>query len=162
MKPVVILTIMLLANLGFAENWQPIVSCDNGAAVVDVNTDARTILQLVIRDQNILRHLHQAGVVTLAYGQTELVLRGQQENGVFNPNDFRHATNYGGVQFFRDGAGMKLSFSHDSKCWTEYPPGRENCSENPQSMACESAGTMKCERGSERANWYFQSCRSVQ
>jgi hypothetical protein len=160
MRSILILTVMLLTKTTWAENWQPLVVCDGGAAVLDVNADSRTYLQLLIRNQNILSYLHQVGAVSLKYGQNELILRGQQERGVFSPQDFKGATNYGNVTFYRDGNGIKLVFSHDTKCWTEYPPG-SSCRDNPLSMACESAGTMKCERGSERANWYFQSCRSV-
>lgn len=158
MRSILILTVMLMTEASWAENWQPLIVCDDGAAVLDVNADARTNLQLVIRNQNILGYLHQVGAIALRYGQNELVLRGQEERGVFNSNDFRSASNFGNVHFFREGEGIKVVFSADTRCWTEYPPG-SSCAENPLSMSCESAGRMRCEPGRERANWYFRRCQ---
>jgi hypothetical protein len=87
-----------------AANWQKIAVCENGAAVIDVNTDERRELQLVLRGNELLGRLYSAGMVGLQYGQQEVVIRGVHSElrqtsptttapvslgGVFNARDFR-------------------------------------------------------------------------
>jgi hypothetical protein len=87
-----------------AANWQKIAVCENGSAVIDVNTDERREVQLVLRGNDLLGRLHNAGMVYLQYGQQEVVIRGVHSElrqtspttaapaslgGVFNARDFR-------------------------------------------------------------------------
>jgi hypothetical protein len=99
-----------------AENWSQILSCEKGAAVLDVNTDDRQYLQIVFRGDDILGKLYNAGMISLQYGQREYILRGSHAElkqvsptatepislgGIFYPWDFK--------RFFSD-TGLGSSF----------------------------------------------------
>src|SRR5436190_12379763 len=56
--------------------WYKLYTCNDGAAVLDVNGNERRNLQLVIRDSNIIKFFNDRGVVQSQYGATELILSG--------------------------------------------------------------------------------------
>src|SRR5262245_58128499 len=111
--------------------WEKLLTCDGGTAVLDVNSDERRNLQLVIRDPNIIGYLDSVGVVDPAYNARELVLSGYVAHvdfgspngprmldypfggkGIFDRHDFAEMiANYnyyeGGpfARIFRDGDG---------------------------------------------------------
>lgn len=155
------LFVFAIAISGMAQgaSWGKVLDCDGGAAVVDVNRDERRNLQLVVRNQGILKYLHQTGAVTLKYGDTEAIAFGWQNHGVFSPSDFRYMNGQAKsmwdnriVYANRDGGGLKVRFV-DRRSYTEKPAHCEDC----LSMACES----QCKTVSyevELANWYFQRC----
>lgn len=163
--------------------WQKLLTCDGGAAVLDVNGSERRNLQLVIRDQNIVRWLNQAGVVHSAYGATEVILSGWTGRvnwsdalgprleaqpygapGVFGVGDFHemianHDTYEGGfgsfVRVAREGAGVKVQFGTIEK---------RGCAKSETYYVGDGFGWQtSCVADYsayvERANWYFQSCR---
>lgn len=146
-----------------APSWQKILTCDNGAVVVDVNTNERRQLQAVIHDVNILRYLYSAGAINLSYGAQEAIIQGWTGNGVFDPGSFsdfkaRPGYPYDGysIDVRREGQGMKVTFLNTTS-WTEYPG---DCRNNTLSMSCESSGITHS-RTDEIANWYFRDCQVV-
>ncbi len=160
MKTICLVISLLVSGLAQAATWEKMFDCENGAAVVDVDKDERRNLQLVIRDQGILRYLYSVGAISLKYGDTETIISGWQGHGVFNPGDFRYfnaepktmwENRYAYVT--REGEGVKVRFTQRSS-YTVKPVGCEDC----LSMACESScSSVTTER--ETANWYFRSCR---
>ena len=90
-----------------AGTWLPVLSCDGGAAVLDVRADERRELQLVIRDSAVLTHF--APFEFFTFGQREFIVSNflrdplrlelsdptgpklvdAQLTGVFEPSDFR-------------------------------------------------------------------------
>ncbi|MGZ3770720.1 MAG: hypothetical protein ACXVCP_14030 [Bdellovibrio sp.] len=62
MKTVLMLLTLLISNTLFA--YQPIITCDNGAAVIDRYKDSngKTLYQLVIRDENIKNYFNEQGI----------------------------------------------------------------------------------------------------
>jgi hypothetical protein len=71
-------------------NWQPILSCQNGAVVVDVDTNERRNLQVVVRDGSTFSVLDS----TITFGQiqnpNERIYRATSPFGIFDPAQFRH------------------------------------------------------------------------
>lgn len=153
---------LALVATGIAQGaaWEKFLDCDSGAVVMDVNKDERRSLQLVVRNQGILRYLNEKGAVTLGFGATEAISYGWQDRGVFQPDDFRYMNGQPKTMWdnrivyaHREGSGLKVRYV-DRRSYTEKPAGCEDC----LSMACESAcKTITYEV--ELANWYFQSCR---
>lgn len=76
------------ATLATGENWQTILDCQAGAVVVDVDTQERRRLQVVIRDPNLFPYFD----AKLTYGQIrnegERIYQGQTYAGVFEPHQF--------------------------------------------------------------------------
>lgn len=139
--------LLLAAGTARAENWQKIVSCENGAVAVEVNTDERRNLQLVVRGDDLLGRLYRAGMIGLQYGQQEYLLRGDHSElrqtsdtetspvslgGVFNSRDFRKMIwqdwNGNAIEVERRGSDLffkRLSYTQGTSCNnpTEYGCG---------------------------------------
>jgi hypothetical protein len=59
-----------------SSNWEKLLTCDNGAAVLDVNTAERRDFQFVVRDANIVRYFEsQFPGLSLANGRGEFIAR---------------------------------------------------------------------------------------
>jgi hypothetical protein len=128
MKGLILSSTIALSTNVYAANWQPILTCEGGAVVVDVNGDQRTELQLVLKGDALLSRLHQAGLINLNYGQQEYVLRGTHAElrqvsstetqpsglgGVFYSNDFRKMiAEWSGVAFEVEKRGSELALKH--------------------------------------------------
>jgi hypothetical protein len=157
MKNVFIFLTFVLANAAHAESWQKIVSCENGAAVIDVNADERRNLQLVLRGNDLLSRLYDARMVSLQYGQQELVIRGWHSelrqtsptytrpellNGVFAAADFRKMIqedwNGNTVQVEMRGNDLAIQRLH-------YSAGE----------SCEDTSSGECRGGVEHKTYYF-------
>jgi hypothetical protein len=140
-------------------SWERVLTCDGGAAVLDVDNQQRTHLQLVIRDGNILGYLNNVGAVSLQYGQREAVIGGYQNDGVFGPGNFSYMNAYAGggsntkVYVNRAGSGLSLRFEQAS-AGVSCP---DDCNDS-LSSSCES----RCQPWQSSrpvANWLFRDCR---
>jgi hypothetical protein len=95
---------LLVGSKSHAENWGKILSCEGGAAYIDVNKDERRHLQLVVKGTDMLGKLSLFGAVSPKFGATEAVLRGDHAylkqvsptatqalllNGIFYNHDFK-------------------------------------------------------------------------
>jgi hypothetical protein len=73
--------------------WETTLTCNGGAAVLDVDPGERRQLQFVIRDPNAINYL--TGAVGLQYGPLnrgngrELIVAGWSDQGVFSPSNFQ-------------------------------------------------------------------------
>jgi hypothetical protein len=141
-----------------ATEWIPVLRCDGGAAVLDVNRDERRNVQLVIRNNNILSYLYRSGAINLSWGQAEYIGGGWVSRGVFHTGDFSELVGGAGdgrnVIVRREGSGLKVLFERVTS-WTEYPEG---CRGAELSMACEASGESRSNH-QELATWYFRDCR---
>lgn len=164
-------------------SWQGLLTCDLGAAVLDVNGDERRNMQFVIRDANIIRYLNGVGAVSSHYGDAEIMLSGWTGRvdwahslgprvneqpyggvGVFNAGDFNEfiaGHNYydGPFGWFsriaREGAGIKVQFGTIEK---------RGCAQTQTTYIGDGFGWVtECAADYsafvEKANWYFRDCR---
>lgn len=152
--------------------WMPILTCDNGAATVDIDLGERRNTQLVIRNSQIISHFNSARVDltgtswfvwdghlhNLTNNGNETVVPGEMNQGVFQPNQFRGFTSpvsYGGRQFrvYRVGSGLKIEAfvpGHGRSCDGDWNSGG-GCN-NP----------IEVESEKKLADWYFQNCQELQ
>ena len=80
--------------------WEKVVTCNDDRAVIDVNTDERRFLQLVIRDPQIIQHFNELDLWESKWGDREIIMKGfagylnfakggvSSTGGVFYPHDF--------------------------------------------------------------------------
>jgi len=137
--------------------WQKLLTCDDGSAVVDVNTSERRSVQLVIRDKHAVNYLGSSGAFP-SYGRGEIVVSGWQESGVFQPQDFRGfsasftSANDKTTYVWRDGVGLRIEIEASG---TRMGTCGGQC-EDPLSSSCE--GRCNESYRYEVANWHFRSC----
>ncbi len=138
-------------------SWNKVLTCDNGAAVLDVDGGERRNLQFVIRDQRIIGYFaNEVRVSTrgIVDRSGEIILRGRQNQGVFGAGDFRAmdgGVDNASVSVRREGQGVKVVFYQSiawSRCDGDVSPSTGMCSGQTQS------GTTY----NELANWYFHDC----
>jgi hypothetical protein len=178
-----VLTILILSSIlddARAENYQNLLSCDNGAAVVDVDISERKNVQLVIREPAIVRFLYGKGIWDASHARrncrsennqlicdppAEIIIRGinrteqGHQQGVFSVNDFAIGDAGSGLgsrptlRFFRDGHGLKVAGYGfiDSRCEGFISPSTGQC-----------MGRVIPGYEFEIANWYFQNCERWQ
>jgi hypothetical protein len=137
-------------------SWQKILDCDDGAAVVDVDTNERTHLQLVVRDPNAF-----ATFDAMPYGEIknarERIYRGQSPYGIFDTSAFRHLRAYEvaydanhhlpGFEAIRDGAGLRFRSLDLSLSGCEPMSIASSPPDDAYPAAC------------EVANYVFHACR---
>jgi hypothetical protein len=178
---------------GKADGWQPgttptwdrLMTCDNGAAELDVNDGERRNMQFVIRDQNIIRYLNQIGAIQSAYGATEAIFSGWTGHvdwndslgprlwngaqpygapGVFNAGDFSefiadHNYYEGGFGHFvrvaRENGGIKLQIGSIEKRGCAH----EETYYVGDGFGYQTSCTADYSEYVEKANWYVQSCQ---
>jgi hypothetical protein len=104
--------------------YQQILSCDNGAAVVDRNTLSPSYPQLVIRNAGIVSYLVSNGVNANAKG--EVILTGINDRPVFQASDFHGFSDLGSGSFRndwtrREGRALRVSFNRSK------PPSNSDC-----------------------------------
>ncbi len=108
-----------------AANWEKFLSCENGKINMDVNTDERRELQLVIKDLALMKRLAAEGFINPKFGDQEYVISGghleirQQTptssrpvslGGVFYPHDFQKMiSNHGNSGFQVENRGRELA-----------------------------------------------------
>lgn len=157
MKKLLIALTLLAPAMAHAENWQKILTCENGAVHVDVNTDARTNLQLVIQGGDLLSRLYGAGMVSLQFGQQEYLLRGdhaelrqtsptytlpQSLGGVFYPWDFKKM-----IQQDWNGNAVELELRGDTLAFKKM--------HYTQGESCQSYFEGECQGGVMHRTYYF-------
>jgi hypothetical protein len=82
----------------------PVLSCENGAAVIEVNANERQQLHIVFLGEEMLLKMRDAGIASPVFGDRTYVIRGQHAElrqvsptvtrpislgGIFYPQDFR-------------------------------------------------------------------------
>jgi hypothetical protein len=166
----------------FTNDWKTLLTCNGGAAALDVNGNERKNLQFVIRDLGAIRYLNQVGATASPFGATEIVLSGWTGHvdwseglgprldaqpygapGVFSPNEFKemiadHNTYEGGfgrfVRVAREGSGLKVQFGTIE---------RRGCAKTETHYVGDGFGWQtSCVADYsafvEKANWYFNDC----
>lgn len=140
-------------------SWQRLLTCNGGAAVLDVDTGERRHLQLVIHDANAINYVtgavHQQMLLDRGNGR-ELIAAGWSTAGVFQPSELgsftEDASDYSSrVRVFREGKGVKVVFELHR---------REGgfCTDWCSDFCCGGyAGASDVYP--ELANWYFDDCR---
>jgi hypothetical protein len=76
LKNLGLVAITLVSTVSHAESWHKIMSCENGAVVIDVNQDERRALQIVFRGERMLRRMRDTGMIWPNFGDNESILRG--------------------------------------------------------------------------------------
>ncbi len=139
--------------------WSPLLVCNGGAAVLDVNAAERKQLQFVIRDGNVINYvtgaIHQQMRLNRGNGR-EIIATGFSANGAFSAGDFRsfyeEASDYTSrIDVAREGRGVRVRFSLHR---------REGgfCTDWCSDFCCGGyAGAHDV--FDELANWYFDDCR---
>jgi hypothetical protein len=169
----IILTLGVLGSVSSARAawWAPILSCDNGSAVIDIDLGERRNTQLIIRDAKIISYFNQSGVAltgtswlvwdgrlhNLTNNANETVIPAQMYSGVFQANQFRGFSSplsYNGRQFnvYRSGNGLKVEVivpGYGAGCGGDFDSGG-GCN-NPYDGQPEQ----------NLANWYFQNCQEL-
>jgi hypothetical protein len=142
--------------------WQRLVTCNGGAAVLDVDTGERRQLQLDIRDANAVNYLTgqigmQLGPLNRGNGR-ELIVGGWSNNGAFSRGDF-HAfsapmATVGAAYVYREGKGIRVKFEHDDGIQGGF------CTDNLGGFegGCLGGWAGGTRVSHELANWYFDSC----
>jgi hypothetical protein len=164
-KFVLILLLAMESTSASAANFQKILTCDEGAAVVDVDRDNPQQVQLVIRNAGIVDYFIRSGVGSSpgapAQGN-EIIATGYNERPVYSGSDFlgfseSRQSSYSNTDhgyIWRDGNGVRIKYeSQHNGCPAE-------CAESPLSMQCESL-CIGAQVGSKyvMADWYFRDCR---
>jgi hypothetical protein len=159
-------------------SWQPIVSCDDGAMTVEVDTKERRQLRVVVHDLAIARYVSQGQYETTYQSNRcgelgsfatnpcvaengDLALPGVTDSGVFTPAGFawmrgtaQYFNGYRNVDFtaWRDGAGLRL----------------ERMSDSEQRSTCDYGGSGSCAPPENvpaskevYADWRFRSCTNL-
>jgi len=141
-------------------SWSTVLTCDNGAAVLDVDAGERRNLQFVIRDQRIVGYFASEVRVStrgIVERSGEIILRGRQDSGVWNSSDFRSlngGVDNASVSVRREGQGVKVVF-YQSMEWSLCAGGEEP---SPSTGMCPGE-TVRGTTYNELANWYFRDCR---
>src|SRR5262249_39440146 len=139
----------------YPTNWQPILSCDDGA-VVDINTYERRMVQVVIRNAGIYQYFKGvSGLPDSAMrfndSKKEIVVPAELSNGVFNPGEFQgfqaNSPMRPAIRVYRQGNGLKIeAIDLAHFVCTNYRYNDYFCAEGYWT------------NDQEVANWYFQSC----
>jgi hypothetical protein len=143
-----------------ASQWIKVLDCDGGAAVVDVQDDDRSRVQMVIRNSAIVDYFRRSGF--LGSNGNEIIASGYNGQPVHSGQDFRGLSSSEQVSYsdmqrvfvWTDGAGIRI------KVESAHMGCPADCRENPYSMQCESL-CVGAHVGSRRdvADWYFRDCR---
>jgi hypothetical protein len=152
-------------NLG-SVSWTPLLVCDGGAAVIDVNANERRDFQLVVRDRNIARYFESAfpGMgLTNPKGEYIAKSADRYHAGAFYKSDFHQFTEPGNAItghpvtiVEREGAGVRVSLV-EGKVGNLTP----FCNGKPLGSEYEGfcAGTLEYRVYHAKADWLFRDCR---
>ncbi len=139
--------------------WQPLLVCNGGGAVLDVDAAERRHLQFVVRDSNAISYvtgaIRQQMRLNRGNGR-EIIAGGYSQEGAFAPGDFRsfyeEATDYTSrIDVAREGRGVRIRFSlhrREGGFCTDW------CSET-----CCGGYAGGHDAFDELASWYFDDCR---
>jgi hypothetical protein len=142
----------------FPTSWKKVLTCDGGAATIDINEYERRMVQLVIKDDAIYQYFRSntRAWSTMKFDdqKKEIVVSGGLEAGVFSPEQFTgfqvNATMAPAAQIFRSGSGLLVRLV-DLKHWvcTDYRENDYYCAE----------GYWTEDR--EIQNWFFRQCSTA-
>lgn len=155
-------------------SWKKVVTCDNGAMVIDVKGypmtpatghDPDYAVQAVIRDRNIISYFKSTGAIAQGTNPNEAIVPGHIWLSTFGSSTFEgtFGTQIGSIQVDvrRFGNGAKIRFTEQvgrgcmSFCTNSSDPDY-----NPSSGVCE--GCVPSDPHEvERANWWFGSCQTT-
>lgn len=145
-----------------SNNWQSLVTCNGGAAVLDVDRDERRNVQFVIRDRNVVDYLQSKTQSPMVNAKHEIVISAseQLEHGLFSPRDFgqddfwtyRVPDFYTAAIVQKDGRGIKVTIakSFEPICEGGYWGYQGGCIGGHE---------IRAHVTEELANWYFDDCR---
>lgn len=147
------------AQRSFAADWETVMTCDGGAAILQVNKVERRNFQFVIKDPNIIVYFNGTGAFRNAgsnFGNGhEFIVGGWLQNGVFSKDQFVGAEgNYNSADSFtmtRENSTLKIELRNIlawSVCDGDISPSTGMCSGQYRE------GTTT----NDYANWYFHSC----
>jgi hypothetical protein len=139
-------------------SWQQTLSCNGGAAVLDVDSGERRNLQFVIRDRAAIGYLATNVRVStrgILAPSGEIILQGWQNEGVWDPSGFHGfegGVDNASVSVRRESGGVKVTFHQDiawSRCDGNVSPSTGMC-DGPVASGV---------TYNELANWFFNDCR---
>ncbi len=145
--------------------WSPLLVCDGGAAVIDVDVNERRDFQLVVRDHDIVSYFESAFPgMTLANAKGEYIARSADwyPPGAFQKSDFHQFTEPGNAitghpvtVVEREGNGVRVSLV-EGKVGNLAP----FCNGEPLPEENEGfgAGTLEYRVYHARADWLFRDC----
>jgi hypothetical protein len=147
-----ILSLNLITTIALAQSefdrpaiWQKVLTCEGGAAVVDVDTQDRgpfhtgLTKQIVVRNSNIVDYFRSRGLTVNSANEVIATVHGDINNlqafieGGHHGDDLR-------INFYRDGSGFKLMFTGIVQGYVD------------------GDGQFHSARYYEIANWYFNNC----
>ena len=143
--------------------WQKLLTCNGGAAVLDVDSGERRNVQLVIRDRNIVDYLQSKSPdSSMVNASHEIVMQASEEliHGLFKASDFgaddfwtyRYPDFLDAAVIQRDGNGIKVTIAK------RFDPICENGYWGYQG-GCNGGSAIRAHVDEELANWYFDDCR---
>jgi hypothetical protein len=142
--------------------WQKLMTCNGGAAVLDVDTGDRRNVELVIRDRNVVDYLQSKAPNQMVNAKHEIVIRSGEPmmHGLFSPRDFGQDDfwSYRVPDFWnaaivqKDGRGIKVTIAK------RFEPICEGGQWGYQG-GCWGGHTIRARVIEELANWYFDDCR---
>lgn len=141
--------------------WQQLLGCNDGAAVLDVDTGERRNVQFVIRDKNVVDYLQSKGISPMVNAKHEIVIQPNEQlkHGLFSPSDFGADDfwSYRVPDFVyaaivqREGKGIKVTLAK------QFEPICDGGSWGYQG-GCIGGHTIRARVIEEAANWYFDDC----
>jgi hypothetical protein len=146
-----------------SSQWTKLLTCNGGAAVLDVDKNERRNVQLVIRDRAAVDYLQSKSPSNITNARHEIIItpNEQLKHGLFSPSDFGrddfwryHVADfaaYAGI-VKRDGRGLKVILSNN------FQPICEGGQWGYQG-GCWGGHTIRANVYTEVANWYFDDCR---
>lgn len=165
--------------------WQKLLTCDDGAAVLDVFGTNHQLLQVVVRDPAVLRYLNDVGAIRSRFGATEEVVQGtadhvdwthgfgprlpryasQHDPGADGPADFREMLRlpnggFPGTEIF--GSFVRVAREGGGMKLQFGRMEDRGCANGP-SYSDEAGEHFQCFEHFtayiETANWYFEQCQ---
>lgn len=142
--------------------WQKLLTCNGGAAVLDVDTGERRNVQLVIRDRKVVDYLQSKSPSPMINARHEIVIEPNEplKHGLFSARDFgqddfwsnRHPEFAYPAVVQRLGRGVRVTLAKQVEPICEggfwgYQGG------------CIGGHTIRARVTEEIANWYFDDCR---
>lgn len=79
---------------GAKQGWEKVLECQNGAVIVDVDTNNRRSLQVVVRDSSLFSYFDSKLSVGQVKTQKERIYKGQTSQGVFRASNFVNVFEY--------------------------------------------------------------------
>jgi hypothetical protein len=138
--------------------WQQTLTCDGGAAVLDVDNGERRNLQFVIRDRAAIGYLATNVRVStrgIIAPSGEIILQGRQGDGVWDAagfHGFEGGVDNASVTVRRESEGVKVIF-HQDIAWS-----RCDGNVSPSTGMCDGP-VVNGVTYNELANWFFRDCR---